>query len=562
MIPLTEISILPDSLGVGIVTDFNDICFACMQQLCGQEVCPNCGEKKGEPQRAPFLPKKTILGSRYMIGKGLEMNGEGLSYVGYDTVKNCKVYIKEFFPVNLCARGMDIKKVAISSYRKALYYQELDEFSKYFRSVARLRNLPLLAAVYDIFEENNTSYVVIEWISGTKLDKFIAKQGYRLDWDTAKPMFLPLICALSSMHDSGVLHLGISPVNMFVTKENKIMLSGFATKDLRRINSPLEAQLYDGCSALEQYIQLYEMDESTDVYALTASLFLTLTGEYPEIATKRKKDDSLFMPKEIVRTLPENVVSAIANGLKVYPNNRTLSFENLKAELLNSPVAQISFAKKYNVDRENLPIRRKDIEKKKHTNFIWGIVSCVIALVSLILCFVVYWMIFKRDTLTQNQTNNSDINEITGSYSENSQETVSKITVPNLIGKNFKDLQNQDKEAAGYDVLLLSEDFNDGISEGCVISQTPGVGEEVYTGSSIAVNVSKGSKMRKLPEITGKSVSETSIAISSLGIIPLESWDYSEDVPEGKVIGYLNHKPGDLIEYASEVTIIRSLGHK
>lgn len=536
----------------------DNLCMGCMEELADEDVCPKCGAKKGEPQEMPFLPKKTTIGSRYIIGNSLEINGEGLSYIGYDTVKSCKVYIREFLPLNLCSRSIDLKTLAVPSYRKGLFDNELNKFLQYFRSVARLRNLPSLAAVYDIFSENNTAYVIIEWINGLKLDKFIGEKNEIFRWDNAKSMFIPLISTLSDMHGAGVLHLGISPGNMFVLPENRIMLSGFAVGDLRKINSPIEAQLYDGCSALEQYIEMYEVDESTDVYGLTATLFLSLTGEYPETATKRKKDDRLFMPKEIVRSLPENVISAIASGLRVYPNNRTLSFERLKVELLNSPVAQISLAKEQKPYK--LDSKQNDKKRGKYSNFVWGMISCLIAFIVLIICFVAYWFVFKRNDYTQLQPENTSEAQTLEENMSRIEETKNKIKVPNLIGRNFSELEKQDKSQTGYDVLLLSEEFSDGIAEGCVISQTPGIGEEMYELSSIAVNVSKGSKMRKLPDIAGKSISEASLALSSIGIKPVEAWNYSDNIAEGLVIDYVNYSSENLVEYGSQITISRSLG--
>lgn len=534
------------------MSDLDNICMKCMSDLKNDNVCPNCGEKKGTPQEMPFLPKKTIIGSRYAVGSGLEITGEGLSYIGYDTVKNIKVYIREFFPANLCSRGTDFSNVAVPSYRKGIYEKELNKFLKYFRSVARLRNIPALCSVYDIFKENNTAYVIMEWIDGIKLDKFIGKKGGYISWNEIRSMIMPLLVALSDMHDAGVLHLGICPGNLFVTDDKKIRLSGFAVADLRNLGSPIEPQLYDGCSALEQYIEIYDADQSTDVYGFTASLFLCLTGEYPQTAQKRKKDDRLFIAKDIVRSIPDNVVSGMASGLRVYPNNRTLSFERLKAELSNSPVAQISLAKEKNITKRNK--NRKD----KNSNFVWGITSCCIALAVLIVCFVVYWFVIKKNEHNPASSENSTSEQ--SHINDLDEASMNKMVVPDLIGKAFSDIKSQNKSQTGYEVLVLSEEFDDEVEVGKIISQTPSAGEEMYEGSIIAVNVSKGSKMRQLPNISGKSISEASIALSNIGMIAVESWSYNNTVPEGIVVGYSNQKEGDHVEYGSEVVVVRSLG--
>lgn len=530
----------------------DNLCMGCMNDLENEYVCSKCGEKRGEPQETPFLPKKFVIGSRYIIGKGLEVNGEGLSYIGYDKVKGLKVYIREFFPENLCSRGEDFINVRVSSYKKGMFEKEFEKFLKYFRSVARLRNIPALCAIYDIFKENNTAYIIMEWIDGISLDKFVAQKGGAIPWNEVRLMFMPLISALSGMHKSGVLHLGISPENLLIEDTGKIRLTGFAMEDLRKMNSPLEPQLYDGCSALEQYVEIYDMDQSTDVYSLTASLFLALTGEYPQIATKRKKDDRLFMPKEIVSAMSDTVISGLASGLRVYPNNRTLSFDRLKIEISNSNLTQFTFEEK----------KKHEIKKEKQEKIgiILGVKSCVATLLVLIFSFVFYSVFVKKYDYNFLTNENFFQNFKQEETSDEAIENKRKITVPNLREKNFEDLQSLDNINENYEVLLLSEEFNDDIPSGCIISQTPGAGEEVYEGAIIAVNVSKGSKMRKLPAVKEKTISEAAIAVSSVGVRPAETWSNSEDIPEGYVIDYADRKEGDMVEYDSEVILVRSSG--
>ena len=79
-------------------------------------------------------------------------------------------------------------------------------------------------------------------------------------------------------------------------------------------------------------------------------------------------------------------------------------------------------------------------------------------------------------------------------------------------------------------------------------------------GSTIAVNVSKGSKKRTLPNITGKTLSEASQLITAAKLVPVQSSDFSKEYPEGIVIGYKTHKAGDSVDYGSEVTIVVSQG--
>ena len=115
-------------------------------------------------------------------------------------------------------------------------------------------------------------------------------------------------------------------------------------------------------------------------------------------------------------------------------------------------------------------------------------------------------------------------------------------------------------EDSKYRIVLLSEEFSDEVGEGCIITQTPEYGKEIDIGSTIAVNVSKGSKMIGLPNISNKTLSEASIMLTELNLIPKEIRERSSSIKEGNVIDYKDHKAGDKVEYKSEVTIRVSKG--
>ena len=535
------------------------ICMGCMNPTDNEEVCPYCGEKRDEPQKTPFLPKGEVLAERYIVGKGLEINGEGLGYIGFDKNKKTKIYIREFFPGEMCERKENscILK-AVTGYSE-LFEREREKFLKYFRAVARLRNINLLESVYDIFDENNTAYVVLEWVDGIPLDVYVDKKGGYLEWKEARVLFMPLLSALSRMHLSKVKHLGICPNNLIVLPSGKIKLVGFASEDLRKKGTDLKSQLYEGCSALEQYIEAYETDESTDIYGFTASLFFALTGEYPLSALEGEKHDELLMSQDIVKNIPNNVVSAIAGGLRVYPNNRTLLFDRLRAELSDSPVVHIDASE--NMKKVPPKFSANNQSKNNNNNFMWGVWSCVIAFAVLGLCALVYWFGFKKDKVVSSDETSSSSTSTVETNEEESVKT-EKISVPNLVGKNFKKLQEEvSSGSTQYNIVMLpNEEFNDNVGEGCIISQNPSYGEEMTSGGTIAVTVSKGSKERTLPNIQGQTVSEASLALSELSFVPVEIRENSTTVAEGLVIGYKDHKPGDVMEYGSQISILVSKG--
>lgn len=532
----------------------------CMEELEEEErVCPKCKESSDNPQMYPFISKGTKIGDRYIIGKGIHKNSESLDYIGYDFIKNSKVYVKEFFPSKFCTRQKD-GSMKVNETRECLRKFKIlfEDFRKYFRAVARHRNLSNLAAIYDILDQNNTIYVIFEWIDGLTLDRYLTTKDGILEWSEAKILFMPLLSSLVRFENSGLRHLGISPSSMIVTNDGKLKLTNFSTKHLRITGSVLEPELFEGCSALEQYIPGADVSESTDVYSFVASLFFVLTGEYPLSATERKKKDKLLMPSKILKSLPENVISAIANGLKIYPNNRIISFENLRIEISNSPVLQVKNiygpSEKFECNTPK-PIASNDNGCSK-----WGVISCITALMLLLICFGVYWYWIKDKNSSNNEVNQkTDVSSIMESIVP--EETAEKkVEVPQLVGKNVNDAEKYANSENPYTIVVLSEEFHDSIQEGCIISQTPSYGEQMYSGSVIAVNISKGPEKRALPNIAGKSLSEASLILTDAGFNPKKINQASKEYDEGIVIGYQNHQAGDNVDYGSEVVIIVSKG--
>ena len=472
---------------------------------------------------------------------------------------------REFFPQNLCGRKSDCIRVICLENKKRSFDNLLTEFLRCFRSVAKVRNLPSIAAVYDIFNENGTAYIVMEWIDGVRLEKHLAKIGGKMNWDDANLMFMPLLSSLIKMENFGIRHLGICPTNMLVTPDNRIKLIGFATKSLRSAHSEIEEQLYEGCSALEQYSENYEASEATDVYGFMASLFFALTGEYPLSALKRVNDDRLLISENIIENIPDNVVSSLANALKILQFNRTLSFESLRIELSNSPVFQIKgtgedFDADFEFERD---VARKINEDKSSRK--WGMIACVVALIVLLVSLGIY-LFFLSNTVTiqsDSSTAAESTEEITHQVYDTSNAESEKIAVPNLVGRNYENLKEEISNSnLNYQVVILSVDFSDDFGEGCIISQTPTAGEEMPLGSTIAVNVSKGPQKQIVPDVTGKTLSEASQAITNAKLVPVQTSEYNDDYAQGIVIGYKNCEEGDLLDYGTEVIIIVSKGKK
>ena len=86
------------------MADFDSLCKGCMTEIGEQKICPKCGYNQDDKQSAPYLPIGTVLEGRYIIGKKVDQNEEGVGYIAYDNVNKNSIYVREFLPLSMCKR--------------------------------------------------------------------------------------------------------------------------------------------------------------------------------------------------------------------------------------------------------------------------------------------------------------------------------------------------------------------------------------------------------------------------------------------------------------------------
>ncbi len=532
------------------------LCMGCMQEIGNNKICPECGFNNSEKQHAPFLPYGTVLSNRYIVGSGIDTNGESTRYISFDKQTGDVVIICEFLPMGLFNREEGSTEIRIN-YENRLAYKKLkDEFISYYRILCELRDLSALMKVHNIFEENNTVYVVEENEDLIPFEEYVERSNGSLEWDIARPLFMPVISALEALHKRGVGHYAIAPKNIFITSSGKIKISGFATENERKRGTPLKSQLFSGAAAPEQYDDNFPLDDITDIYGFCSTLFYALTGHLPKSAPERRKDSRLLMSTTTVKRLPPHVVSALANGLQVERENRITDFDELRSQL---SVAHTAKAIQEEISRTaSMNLSKSDKSQKgrngmSHTSIV--IISAAITVLVLGIAGV-FWLMQ---------------NPLAGVFGGNTSETVESTqstewtgaTIPNYVGLNYEDVM---KQAEGDTKITVyrsyTDEYSDQYKEGTVMSQNPPAGSKVTQedGILISITVSKGPQMRALPKIEGLKLDEAASDIAEQGLLATAEYQYSNTVAEDRVIGYKSHQEGDTVEYGTNVTIIVSKG--
>ncbi|MEW5721978.1 MAG: protein kinase [Thermodesulfobacteriota bacterium] len=305
-------------------SQFATICPSCMHEKGASNLCSLCGfDESGYEDEPIFLRRRaTLLKGRYVIGLPLGKGGFGITYIGLDTVMRETVAIKEFMPTHLVGRHSgDSSVTPYTQAEKGFLESGLRRFIGEARKLVPLRSHPHVVSVLNFFEENNTAYLVMEYLPGQDLGQYLKSRGGRIGLAEALEIILPVMDALSTAHDRGIWHLDVSAQNIRLTGARVPVLIDFgaAKLEIGEKSRSMEVVVKPGYSPLEQYSARGALGPWSDIYALGATMFLMLTGELPPDATDRFFQDDVVplsrIPElNITETVSQVLLRAIAIG--------------------------------------------------------------------------------------------------------------------------------------------------------------------------------------------------------------------------------------------------------
>ena len=344
-------------------------CSGCFEQYDREyDVCPCCGHVNGAPAEESFhLNPGAMLQGRYMIGKVIGFGGFGITYKAWDKKLQTVVAIKEYFHsgiVNRAPGSLDV--IVYAKKREMEFNHEFNRFIDEARSMAKFGTHSNIVNVYGYFEENQTAYIVMEYLNGVTLSEFI-KIG-SLGIESSLAITVNICQALKAIHAAGIIHRDVSPDNIMICSDNKIKLIDFGTA---RFSHDEEAQrtviLKPGYAPPEQYEKLSVQGPWTDIYALGATLYLMLTGIKPDESTNRKIADTLAQPSEINPAVSENVSNTVMKAMAL---DRHMRFKTVD-----------EFEKGINQEIKVIPLR-KEIGNRKRRRLITVLSSALVVIIA------------------------------------------------------------------------------------------------------------------------------------------------------------------------------------
>ena len=302
------------------------LCYNCFQEKPqGEGPCPYCGFdlRENEEQYPVALKAGTILKQRYLAGRVLGQGGFGITYVAWDTKLQARVAVKEYMPNDICTRQGNTVSVAMESKEDEFAYGR-ERFQEEARTLAKFMGQPNIAGVTDYFDENGTSYFVMDYIEGISFKTYIAGQGGKISPEEALDVMIPVLRALTAVHAEGIIHRDVTPDNIYITKDGNVKLLDFgsARYSLGDKSKSLDVILKVGYAPKEQYIRRGRQGPYTDVYSCAACLYAAITGYLPPESLDRLEKDELVPPSQLGIEIPLYLERAILKGLAVQPEDR------------------------------------------------------------------------------------------------------------------------------------------------------------------------------------------------------------------------------------------------
>lgn len=328
-----------------------EYCFAEYDEKIAMGVCPYCGYHDGFRQKDPrYLPIGTMIHNRYVIGGVIGDGGFGITYRAWDMTLQTIVALKEYYQRGVVNRIPGTAEVFIAAPDRAEEFHYGKERLLREAQIVSQFQASAIVRVNDYFEENGTSYMVMEFLDYPTLTDCLRENNKPLSVEAVTSIGIQLCEALQEIHAAGVLHRDIAPDNIFLTDEGKVKIIDFGSARLSKEDT-LERLILvkEGFSPIEQY-EVIDPQQNlqqpwTDIYAVGATLYYLLTGVRPEESRVRKTNvdegrADIQEPKELNPLTPDNLNNTIMMAMAINSHERFKSAEDLKKALIGDTKVQ------------------------------------------------------------------------------------------------------------------------------------------------------------------------------------------------------------------------------
>ena len=284
------------------------------------------------------LPPDTMIGG-YRIVRKVAAGGFGVVYLAVDP-EGQQLAIKEYLPSSLVSRAPGALLPTIAPEKLSLYRLGLKSFFEEGRALAQISH-PSVVSVMNFFRENETVYMVMNYLEGASLQDFIVtareqKKSKVFRESTIRSLFDEILRGLRIVHQHKMLHLDIKPANIFITDDNRAVLIDFgaAREVLSKEGNFVRPMYTPGFAAPEMYRRDTKMGPWTDIYAIGACIYACMQGYPPNEAPQRLDKDRIEVALTRLRGVySDNLIEVVQWCMALDPLSRPQSVFALQKEM-------------------------------------------------------------------------------------------------------------------------------------------------------------------------------------------------------------------------------------
>ena len=457
-----------------------------------------------------------LLGNRYEIIEKIGNGGMAMVYRAKDQVLN--------------------RFVAIKILRDEFTTDEefIKRFSIEAQSAASITH-PNIVSVYDVGNEGNLYYIVMELIKGKTLKEIIVEEGAALPWKWSTNIAIQIASALETAHKNNIVHRDIKPHNIIITEDGIAKVTDFgiakavSNSTITAFGSTIGSVHYFS----PEHARGGFTDSKSDLYSLGVVMYEMLTGKVPfdadtpvSVALKHMQEEPV-PPININPTIPSAINDII---LKAMRKDATLRYQSATEMLRdlnralkdpqgnfvdNEIYEQEEATKKVptlnneEIKKEKIPNRNKQNFFQKHPKL-----SIFLAVALLFILSIIGTIIYGKATKLKD------------------------VDVPNIVGIERSEAEKLITER-NLIVGEVKEEYNSEVAAGYVISQDPAYKETYNTvkeKTEVNFVVSLGIEETTVPKVVGMTEEEAIKALEEAKLKYEVKEESSKKVEAGYVI--------------------------
>ena len=276
------------------------------------------------------LPINNLLNNTYSIKRLLATSKLSFVYIAEYISTGEEFIIKEFFPLEIALRDLDNKSVINRLPSTKEKFQELKE--RFLGEACMLQQLnhQHIVKYRHHFFENGSIYIVTDYYEGVLLEQYIQRFSLSERHLLYQDIFLPLIDAITYLHNKGIIHRDIKPSNIMIDAKGQPHLLDFGSAVYYKTVTKYPIFTSPGYSPLEQYSMKGEQGIYTDIYSLMATLYYALTNKIPVDVSQRLIEDKIANVRKYNPKVSIFMSFTIMWGLQIETKKRCSSLKFIK----------------------------------------------------------------------------------------------------------------------------------------------------------------------------------------------------------------------------------------